>query len=48
MWDSWAKITVFSLPFVLILLGVVVWLFLRKTLRTRLILFQPLWLLARW
>ncbi len=36
MWDDWTKILVFCIPFALILIGVGVWFFLRKTLRTRL------------
>lgn len=35
MWD-WTKILVLCIPFALIVVGVAVWLFLRKTLRTRL------------
>jgi len=34
MWD-WKKITVFAIPFALILVGAIAWLFLRKTIRTR-------------
>ena len=36
MWDDWTKILVFCIPFALILIGVGVWFFLRRTLRTRL------------
>ncbi len=35
MWDDWTKILVLCIPFALILIGVAVWFFLRKTLRTR-------------
>ncbi len=35
MWD-WKRIGIFLIPFVLILIAVIVWLFMRKTLRTRL------------
>ncbi|MDY7011589.1 MAG: hypothetical protein SVV80_12690, partial [Planctomycetota bacterium] len=34
MWD-WKKIVIFSVPFVLLVFGAVAWLFLRKTIRTR-------------
>ena len=34
MWD-WKKIAIFSVPFVLLLFGGLAWLFLRKTIRTR-------------
>ena len=36
MFDHWSKTLVFCVPFALIVAGVVVWFFLRKTLRTRL------------
>lgn len=35
MWD-WKRIAIFSIPFVLIVIAVIVWFFMRKTLRTRL------------
>ncbi|MCK4624921.1 MAG: hypothetical protein KAV00_06400, partial [Phycisphaerae bacterium] len=34
MWD-WKKIVIFSVPFVLLLFGAIAWLFLRKTIRSR-------------
>ena len=34
MWD-WKRVAIFCIPFVLILIAVIVWFFMRKTLRTR-------------
>ena len=34
IWD-WKRIAIFSVPFALVLLGIVAWMFLRKTIRTR-------------